>query len=207
MIHAMHCFMSRIITFTMESAEKAVATLRRPQLFPFAQVLTSTSLNLQVKQAMQSLLREITSEVLAELEKAMLGHKTKAQWAEVFCVLLVLCICIEAVQVTSDSYAIAALRKFPECGLSRSAICQKLDEKPFKDLTGLFHIIYKTYKTKDNQTSKVGFNPIRYGLKVSQDKGTTQQMVDFVSEIKEIMTTHGKFPLLFHSSAKFLFRR
>jgi hypothetical protein len=204
MLHAMHCFMSRIITFTKDSAEKAVETLRRPQLFPFAQALTSTVLNLQVKQAKQSLHREITREVLQELEKAMLGHKTKAHWAEIFCVLLVLCICIEAVQVASDSYAIAALGKFSDCRLSRTKICQALDDMPFKDLTGLFHMVYKTYKTKGNQKSQIGFNPIHNGLEVYRDEGITQQMVDLVNEIKEIMTTHGRVPLLYHSSANFV---
>lgn len=191
MLHAMHCFMSRIITFTKDSAEKAVSRLRRPQVFPSAQALTSTLLNLQVKGAMQSLLRETTNKVLSGLDHAILGPKTKVHWAETFCVLLVLCMCIEAVQVASDRFATAALLEHPGCVVSRPEICQALEER-FKDLTGLFHMAYKTYKTKDNQKSQTAFNPIRNGLVVHKDEGITQQIVDLVNEIKQIMTAYGK---------------
>lgn len=186
--------MSRNITFTKNSAEKAAARLRRPQVLPSAEVLTSTLLNLQVKQAMQSLLRDMTKAVLEGLETTILRLKTKAHWAETFCILLVLCMCIEAVQVASDRYATAALLKHPECGLSRLEICQALDDKLFKELTGIFHMVYKTYKAKGNRKSRIGFNPIHNGLVVHQDEGITQQMVDLVNEIKLIMTAYGKRP-------------
>jgi len=194
MLCAMHWFMSRIITFTKGSAEKVAESLPRLRVSPSPQALTSTLLNLQVKQAMHSLLRDMTKAVLDGLEKAILGSKPKAHWAQNFCVILVLCICIEAVQVASDSFAIAALCKDPECGLSRLSICQALDKKLFKELTGLFHMAYKTYRTKGNHKSQTGFNPIRNGLVVYQDEGITQQMVDLVNEVRQIMTAHGKGP-------------
>jgi hypothetical protein len=191
MLHAMHYFMSRIITFTKESAEKAIEGLQKPHMLKFTQTLSSTLLNLQIKQAMQGLLSETTNAVLEELEAVTSKSKTKAaSWADIFCVTLILCMCIEAVQVASDSYAVAALRKDPNCGLDRLGICRALDEKPFKNLTELFHMAYKTPRV--SRKCRLGFNPIRIGLAVNKEEGITLQMVELVDEVKRIMATHGK---------------
>src|SRR5271156_5281387 len=111
MLYAMQYFMSRVITFNKVSAEKAVEGLRRPHKLNFARTLTSTLLNLQIKQAMQGLLSATTDDVLLSLDAAMSGPKTKAAWADIFCVILILCMCIEAVQVANDGHAMAALRR------------------------------------------------------------------------------------------------
>jgi hypothetical protein len=196
MLHAMHYFMNHIITFTAESAEKAVTHLRAPRLFEIVNgpTLTSTLLNLQIKQAMQALLKEMTRAVLDGLDHILLGPKTKVSWASTFCVILIICLCIEAVQVASDSFAMAALRKDPACRLSRIDICHQLDDKPFKALVDIFHMAYKTSKARNK--SRIGYNPIRNGLVVDENEGVTQQMVDLVNDIKQIMTVHGKRPSL-----------
>lgn len=187
----MHYFMSRIITFTAESGEKAITHLRAPRLFEIVNgpTLTSTLLNLQIKQVMQALLEEMTRAVLDGLERIVLGPKTKASWASSFCIILIICLCVEAVQVASDSYAVAALRKDPACRLSRIEICRELDDISFKSLIDIFHMAYKT--SKANKKTSIGFNPIRNGLAVDGNEGITQQMVDLVNDIKQIMTVHG----------------
>jgi hypothetical protein len=211
MLHAMHYFMSRIITITKASAERAVERLRRPQLLPFeqaAQVLTSTLLNLQIKQAMQNLLRDMTGQVLKGLEKEMLViPKAKDTWADNFCVVLILCMCIEAVQVASDSYAMAALRKDSSRPLSRIKICRALDDEPFRQLTDLFRTAYKTNRAKANQKSSLGFNPIRHGLGMKASEGITPQMRILVNEVKQIMIAHGKASQAAFQSSANLFRR
>jgi hypothetical protein len=190
MLYAMHYFLSRIITFTNDSAEKAIEGLKRPHALKFAQTLSSTLLNLQIKEAMQGLLSETTNAVLEELDKVMAKSKAKpSSWADIFCVVLILCMCIEAVQVASDSYAMVSLRKDSKCGLDRLKICQELDERPFKYLTELFHLAYKTPKANRKNP---GFNPIRNGLVVNKEEGITKQMVKLVHEVKGIMATHGK---------------
>lgn len=190
MLYAMQYFMSRIITFTKDSAEKAVEGLRRPHKLNFAQTLTSTLLNLQIKQAMQGLLFATTNEVLRGLDGAISGPKTKAAWADIFCVILILCMCIEAVQVANDGHAMAALRKDSKCGLSRLDICRLLDKEPFIHLTEIFHMAYKTEKA--GRKSRKGFNPIRCGLRVDPGEGVTLQMVKLVDDVKAIIDTHGK---------------
>jgi hypothetical protein len=191
MLHAMQYFMSRIITLNRESAEKAIESLRRPHSLKFAQTLSSTLLNLQVKQAMQRLLSETVQSVLEDLDKALSKCRGRASsWADIFCVVLVLCMCIEAVQVASDAHAMAALRKDPSVDMPRARICHELDEKLFKDITGLFHMVYKSGRAKPKGT--VGFNPIRNGIMVNEEEGITPQMVKLVNEIKHIMAKHGK---------------
>jgi hypothetical protein len=191
MLYSMHYFMSRIITFTKESAEKAIGVLQRPHTLKYAQTLSSTLLNLQIKQAMKGLLSETTNAALEELENVMSKSKGKANsWADIFCVILILCMCIEAVQVASDSYAMAALRKDPNCGLDRQMICRELDEKPFNHLTELFHMAFKTAKASSKR--RIGFNPIQLGLGINKEEGITPQMVELVYEVKRIMVTHGK---------------
>lgn len=71
MLHAMYKFMSRIITLSRTSAEEAFANLRSPRNLPhiMGPTLTCTLVNLQVKKVMNSLLHQITQEVLAGLEK------------------------------------------------------------------------------------------------------------------------------------------
>jgi hypothetical protein len=185
----MQYFMSRFIEFTEDSAEKAVERLQRPHKLNFAQTLTSTLLNLQIKQAMQGLLSATTKEVLDGLESAMSGPRTKAHWADAFCTILILCMCIEAVQVASDSHAIVALIVDSKCGVSRQDICRLLDEKPFKDLTEIFHMGFKTAKARPKRS--IGFNPIRNGLLVDLVEGITPQMVKLVYDVRAIMNTYG----------------
>lgn len=190
MLHAMHYFMSRVITFTEASAEKAVERLQKPQKLRFAQTLTSTLLNLQIKQAMQCLLQETTSSVLEGLDQIMQRPRTEATWVDTFCIVLILCICMEAVQVASDSFAMAALRKDPTSKWDRIVIFQKLDNEAFRQLIYLFHLAYKTPKTK--KKGGLGINPIRNGLQVNQDGGITPQMVNLVNDINQILAVHGK---------------
>lgn len=193
MLYAMQYFMSRIITFTNESAKKAVQHLRRPGPLQLADspTLASKLLNLQIKQAMLTLLRDTTRKVLEELERVFLGPRTRSSWANAFCVHLILCICIEQVQVALDSTVVAALRNDPSCRLSRIDFCRQLDEEPYRVLVGLFHMAYKTDKAKSGKRT-IGFNPIRNGLLANQEEGITQPMVNLVNDIKRIMTIHGK---------------
>lgn len=177
--------MSRIIIFTKASAVEAVSRLRGPTTRNYLPVVTSQLINLQVKQAMHGWLCDMTAKVLEGLDAALapMLQRTKAAWADHFCTVLILCICIEAVQVASDGHVMAALRKDPVSPLNRVTTCRELDEGAYTHFTDLFHTFYKTQK-------KV--NPIRDGLKANESDGITQQMEDLVLEIKDIMKRHGK---------------
>jgi hypothetical protein len=143
---------------------------------------------------MQGLLHDTIIEVLDGLEEALTPPKFEASWAELFCVVMVLCNSMEEVQIAAINTAITALSKDPEYRSPGLKICQELDETPFKQLTSLFHLAYKTKRVKGNQKSQLGINPIRYGLGVNPERGITQEMDDLVNEIKLIMTLHSMRP-------------
>jgi hypothetical protein len=143
---------------------------------------------------MHGWLFDMTGKVLEGLDAALAPglHRAKAAWADNFCIVSILCICIEAVQVASDGCVVAALCKDPVSPLNRVVTCHELDKGAYTHFTDLFHTFYKT-REKCNQYSKGrGLNPIRDGLAVNESEGITCQMVDLVLEIKDIMKRHGK---------------
>ena len=139
---------------------------------------------------MLSHIRETTREVLDKLERLWLGRRTKSSWAISISVILILCMCVEEVQLAFDSIAIATLHKIPSSHLSRPALCLRSEES-YRDLVDIFHLAYKTRQASAVKGS-LGFNPIRNGLLVDEEGGITQRMVDLVNEIKQIMATHGE---------------
>jgi hypothetical protein len=194
MLYAMHYFMSRIITFTKESAKEVVTSLRAPRMLPYntGPTLTSTLLNLQIKQTMLTLLKHIMRDVLGGLEQLLTHRRTKSSWVDSFCVSLILFMCIELVQVQVDSFAVAACRKDPEFVKYRLNISRALDEEPSLQLEQLFHAAYRTFGSDVKQKGGLGFNPIRNGLRADQNNGITRQMTDLVQSIRQIMERYGK---------------
>jgi len=194
MLYTMHYFMSRIVTFTKESVKEVITSLRAPRMLPYTTepTLTSTLLNLQIKQTMLSLLKHIMRDVLSGLEQLLTHRRTKSSWVDSFCVSLTLFMCIELVQVQVDSFAIAACRKDPEFVKFRLIISRALDEEPSRQLEELFHAAYKTFGSDLKKKGSSGFNPIRNGLRVDQNDGITQQMTDLVQDIRQIIEQHGK---------------
>jgi hypothetical protein len=199
MLYAMHQFMSRITPLTERSAEKVIQQLQRPQSLPFVEashnppIITARLLNVQIKHAMQRILRDMTGEVLKSFETEMVIIPQKPDtWADNFCIVLILCMCIETAQVGSDSRAMTKLRTDRTCTLSRSQLCQHLDHVPFTRLTHLLHTAYKTNRAKANNKGKLGFNPVQFGFPNKAVEGITPQMRTLVSEVKQIMVDHGK---------------
>jgi hypothetical protein len=196
MLHAMHYSMSRILTFTKESADEAISSIRMPMKLPYAKSMTSKVLNAQIKCVMNTLLYEITREVLEGLEKE-LRTRTKASWATSFCVILILCICMEAVQVDTDGYIVQNIVNGKARGnraMTRDAaidVCRSLDDLPFKHCTDLFHGIYRTRKPKTGHRNERGFNPIRDGVDLDEKEGLNSATVQLVDDIRRIMIDYG----------------
>src|SRR5580700_2173690 len=105
MLYAMNYFLSRIITFTNESATEAVSRLRMPMQFNYQRSKSAKLLNMQIKLEMYRLLHEVTRDVFERLEKE-LRTRTKGSWATSFCVILILSSCVEAVQVAADGFVL-----------------------------------------------------------------------------------------------------
>ncbi|CZR58090.1 uncharacterized protein PAC_07980 [Phialocephala subalpina] len=162
-LHTIHYFMSTLITFSEESAEKVSRSIRNYDalLEPY---LSSRLLNRQIKYVMHKLHREITIEVLEGLERS-LRARTKDSWGPSFCTILILCLCIEDLQIAADTMVVCdMLKKGTESKYTRDQsyqVCLALDEYPFMQCKRLFHDIYKSHKEQNGGAREGGFNPLR----------------------------------------------
>jgi hypothetical protein len=158
-------------------------------------------INIQLKHEMYFLIRETYVDILEELEKGLL-LKRPALWAQTFCCILILCMCAEMVQITSDFRVVNALddmSKSPD-GLDKNGnsasredsidVCRKLDDLPLASAESSFHLVYKMIKLKDGSKRERGFNPIRDGLDTVRKAKLGKDVEDFVSRIQAVMANH-----------------
>ena len=106
----MHFFMSKIITFTKGSDKRVFENLRSPTQLSYGRSMSSKLLNYQIKREVYLLQLELTVEVLEELQ-AELRRKSKGLWATLFCVIMILSMCMEAVQLAIDGFIVQGLLK------------------------------------------------------------------------------------------------
>lgn len=157
--------MGSLVTFSDVSARK-VHDFVEPYGVPLEPYLSSRLLNRQCKFAMHKIQREVLKEVLEGLEKSM-RQRTKDSWGPSLCAILLLCLCIEGLQIAADKFVVCDIQKSEEDGVdslfSREqsfAACQNLDEYPFHQVTRLFHDIYRSHKEAGG-AREGGFNPFR----------------------------------------------
>jgi len=181
--------MDRVITLTDDSAKEASQRLSAPTMLPYNFSFSSRLIHRQIKHQMQMLLHEMTREVLEGLEKE-LRTRVRASWPTAFCVILVLCLCIEMVQVATDGFVVHTQRHeggdsvlLRETGIE---ICRSLDGRPYNGWANLFHAVHRSHKKQR------GFNPIRDGLGVDEKEGLDQAALNLVNEIHQI-TENGKY--------------
>jgi hypothetical protein len=196
MLYAMHDFMGRVITIADGTGYGAFEHPDTAKELTYDFDLTSKILNRQLKHAMHLLLQETTRDVLDGLERE-LKTKTKESWAPCFCTILILCICIEELQIAVDGFAAhkATCRSSKANSFTREngfEISRQLDDLLYNDCKTLFHAIYNSHKPKGLRNEKGGFNPIRDTHDVNGKNGVTQAMHDLVGEIHEIMGDSGK---------------
>jgi hypothetical protein len=166
-LHACHYFMSRLVTFSDETADE-IHQIVSPYGPPRERYYSSRLLSRQLKYTMHKLHREIMKEVLEGLEKS-LRTRTKDSWGPSFCTILVLCLCIENLQTAADTFIVCDVQKSEDEGTTSQyrrehsiAACQDLDSYPFQQSTRLFHDIYRSHRSnREAGGAKDGFNPLR----------------------------------------------
>jgi hypothetical protein len=195
LMYTLHYFMGRRITISPSSVE------RLTQHFPKSTAradksMVSRLLNRQIKAAMHSLLREVTRNVLEDLGRD-LKTRSKTVWSPCFCVIAILCICIEEVQIATNSFVTCPLahgtRTAQPSSQATIDICRKLDNIPFVHLMDLFHGLYKTYKPLTIQRNDHVYNPIRDGLEIDSSEGIGQDSVNLVNDLHKVVEDHGKY--------------
>jgi hypothetical protein len=184
--------MSRVITFTKESAKDVVKSLRRPMQFPYGRRVSSRLLNSQIKREMHLLQRALTREVLEDLHKEV-RKKEKNSWATCFCVIAILSMCIEAVQIAADGFIVQTMKEnnetSPKARDAAIEIALSLEERLFNGCTYIFHMIHRSHEGSNHK----GFNPIRDGIEIDSENRIDVSMVQFVEEIRWIMRDYRKY--------------
>jgi hypothetical protein len=164
-------------------------------------------INIQIKHVMYSLIRDKYLEVLEELEKD-LRPKDLTLWAPNICCILILCMCAEMVQITSDYRVVSALDDMLRSsdGLDKNGnrpsrvdsfnVCRELDELALASAESNFHVIYKSIRLKEGPEREQGFNPIRDGVGVVRQAKLGREMEERVEElvvrIHDVITKHGE---------------
>jgi hypothetical protein len=159
--------MSCLVTFTDKSACEIYAKLggsAKPQAY-----LSSRLLNRQIKYIMHKLHREITLDVLEGLERS-LRSRTKDSWGHSFCTILILCLCIESLQIAADVMVLWDMQEKGDKASNNRAqslnACEELDEYPFGQCKKLFHDIYRSHKDASRGgRGDNAFNPLKMAAK------------------------------------------
>jgi hypothetical protein len=186
----MHYIMSRLIIIEPSSASQVFAKLQKPHVLPYNErILSSNIINLQLKCQMIALLRETTAQVLSGLECILEGTRGKqTTWSTAFCLMIVVCSCIEAVEIATDAIIVVKMQKaeMTPADTSRAKHCQELEQVVFDHVKAVFMYAYKSHKIQRNG----GFNPIRDGLELNEEKGITLPMVELVQDVRRIIEVH-----------------
>ena len=183
MLHSMHYFMGRTITYSDDSSATITQKLKRPSLCLWNSNVVSNLLNRQVKFAMHSLRVETTNEILKYLE-TQLRTRDKGFWATAFSIIIILCMCMEEAQMAMNGIVMHK-RTHQNEALSPEIMvgkCRKLDEYPFRHATELFHATFKTRK----------YNPIRDGFQAGEDRTPSHDLETFVNAMRSIMHHYGR---------------
>ncbi|KAF4636888.1 hypothetical protein G7Y89_g1206 [Cudoniella acicularis] len=187
-------FMTTSITILRDSAQELLDSLPRPHLYDYTHNPYMLRLvNNQIKHVMRDLVEKAYLDVLDTLELS-LRQKAPAQWAPSFCCIMVLCMCAEMVQTTSDFRIVKLLsdaRSSPPSREESIAVCRKLDDVPIASCMSIFHQVYTACKLKDGAKREGGFNPVRQGVDVVMKAELGQDVQDLVTRIKTIAMERG----------------
>jgi len=179
--------MGRNIKLTDDSMYRVNRHIRKPTLKPYDSNTISRLLNRQVKSAMHELLREEIRAVLGGLEK-VIKKRSEGSWAEVFCIISILCICIEEVQIAVNGFAMHTkfygLEKDRPMSTDCIELCRMLDDLPHVHLVELFH---GTYKIK----SSIWSDNMARASNSEQNKGHSDQTTNLMSQICSLLIEFG----------------
>ncbi|RDW64864.1 hypothetical protein BP6252_10515 [Coleophoma cylindrospora] len=193
MLHAINYSMSRLVTFSQDSAARLAEQLGDSRI-PY---ISSRLLNRQIKYAMHKLHRELTREVLKGLEKSMRA-KSRDSWGPSFCTILVLSLCIEDLQTAADTFVVCDLVKDGmQANLNRGdsfTACSALEEYPYQRCTRLFHDIYHSHRQAGGRVKDGAFNPIKNLCEFDAHSGWDKHTASMTLAFQDLVSEFGRVP-------------
>ncbi|CZR65269.1 uncharacterized protein PAC_15169 [Phialocephala subalpina] len=197
MLYAGYRFMSTGVRYTHTSFSAVAGSIKNPPFQNITSRLVSRLLNRQLKYAVNEVMKRETASLLEELQRELYSKK-KSAWATTFCVILILCICMEEVQTAMEGLVLH-LREHPGSANADEdeviTVCRRLDDLPFAHMCELFHMAFKTHKIGDmssgkrkRKSSTTGFNPLRGEMiERNESDGFGKEAVELIGEIQTIM--------------------
>jgi hypothetical protein len=142
---------------------------------------------------MHILHRRQTRIVLQEFERH-LKKREQTGWPISFSVVLILCLCVEDIQIATNNFVFSDPEISPGLRGESYKACWQLEDKPYHQYTQLFHDMYRSYKQPNGRASDGGFNPI------AQDgyhkSNWSQAAQDMVYGIRQIIDDFSRYTIL-----------
>jgi hypothetical protein len=202
MLYAGYRFMNTDVRFTPASFSAVKDSVKKPPIQNITSRVIPGLLNRQIKYAVNDIMKRETWSLLEDLQRE-LYRKSKSTWATIFCVLLILCICMEEVQTAMEGLVLHSRENSGSVnpdGEEAIMVCRQLDDLPFAHMCELFHIVFKSHKIGDTRIGKrkkksdtAGFNPLRGAMvERNESEGFGKEAVELVGEIRRTMKELGE---------------
>jgi hypothetical protein len=190
-LHAMHWFMTHTLCLDDESEKRFWTRHPASKDSKYHRTLVPRKVTTQIRNEVRKVILERTNDVLKELEKRLKKPDRESAWAPCFCVVSILCICSEILQIAADTNVIREMhqKKHPQ-PISREICvkyCQQLDCLPIKEAITNFHARQRSHQLNEDKQIQNGFNPPRDG-----PEGLKQPEKDLAIDIRRIWEEHSK---------------
>lgn len=196
--------MTSSITILRDSSVEVLNNLPRPRQLEYTHNPSLRLVNIQIKHVMYILIKDMYLKILDELEKGLCEKNKLALWAPSFCGIMILCMCAEMVQTSTDLRVVNSLderNKLSTSGLDASnkslsrdesiEACRKIDDLPIATVMDTFHFVYKA--RKHSSKKKESFNFVCNGLDAITQFKLGRDVEELVDRIRNIVATHREF--------------
>jgi hypothetical protein len=187
MVNRLHYAKAQLLTFSEDSASEALKNLQNPPAIPLPPNLSARMMNRQIKGGFHLVLEDLQPKVIDDFDWE-LRHKRKDTWALCLCTFLVLCLCVEEIQVAVDGFAQykisneggnpTLIRQFA------TEICRRLEKET------LGHTWYLLTGKMDGLKRH---NPFRYGFSADDKSTRSVSEIKLVNDLRQIMSDHGNW--------------
>ncbi|KAI9818056.1 MAG: hypothetical protein M1827_000680 [Pycnora praestabilis] len=183
-LHMLGYIMGRSLTLIEEEKEIIQLRLRYQGLGPYERFTCPRLANKQIKSVLCAMHQYSMSQLLENLEKLIRSRETST-WGSAFCVLILLAMMFEELQI-SIGYRIEAARiRNEDCRADGDAMayCAAMDKNVFDWAVDIFHARYKT--------ESKGRNPMEHGSKAYKVvDAETKRLID---GLRRLILQHGVF--------------
>lgn len=147
---------------------------------------SSRVLNRQIKAALYGILKKLMPEALKELD-GRLRRQEKGSWAVSLLTHLLLCICVEQIQLAVDAFVLAMIDSEGADHIyirqGGRDVCRSLEQRTLDHSWLLLEGILKGITKKDN--------PFKASAEINDESGMNEAEKNLVNDIRQIAIDHS----------------